>query len=142
MKSCRIRVSPKCSDSCPYEKMRRHRPPCDGRGREWGDAPASHGVTRIAQSHGELGVGQRTASPSEPPGEPAWHPLDCGLPELHENESLLFSATKFVVIYYGSPRKLIVCGLSLGRRRVTVHSSWPHLYNLPPCLPLASAHSL
>ena len=87
----------------------RGRTPCEDRGRDWSDAFTSQRMPMIA---GREGLGERpgTNSPSEPPEENNLTDiliLDFKPPKLWENKFLLFWATQFVVICYGSPTKLI-----------------------------------
>lgn len=85
------------------------RAPWEGGGREWNNECTSQGAPRIASNHQKRGEKQETNSSESPVGTKPVDTLISYLwtPEWQANTFLVFQATEFVAIHYGSSRKLI-----------------------------------
>lgn len=108
MSSLWIRVDPKSND-CPFIKQEttetQGRRSCEDRGRDGSDATRSQGMPgAIGNQKRQRRLSTslwRKRSPANTRISDVWPP------ELRQNTLLLFQVTEFVVIRYGSPRKLI-----------------------------------
>ena len=111
-----IRVGPKSNGSCPCNKnslghrdLHERRMPCEDWGKDWRVSSTNHRTSTTAQRESPRErLGTDSASESQKKLvllTPSF--LDFNPPALRENKYLLFWATQFVVICYGTPIKLM-----------------------------------